>query len=267
MSLSLKSVPPLQGARWVRDGFRLFGRYPLGFSAMFAAFLFAVLVSSLLPFLGGVLMLASVPLLSLGFMVAGASALAGGPIHPGQFFTPLRGDASRRRSLLTLCGGYALAAVLIMVLADTVDGGAFERLQRLLAEGNRSREVEALLAEPSFQTAMMLRLVLVTLLSVPFWHAPALVHWGGQTPAQALFSSTLAVWRCKGAFVVYAVTWTAVIIVFGLVTTLLLRLLGQGGLAGVVALPGGLILSTVFYVSLLFTYQDSFGGTRELPAP
>jgi hypothetical protein len=36
---------------------------------------------------------------------------------------------------------------------------------------------------------------------------------------------------------------------------------------GMVALPGGLILSTVFYVSLLFTYVESFGGTREAPVP
>jgi hypothetical protein len=38
---------------------------------------------------------------------------------------------------------------------------------------------------------------------VPFWHAPGLVHWGSQGVGQALFSSTLAVWRCRGAFVVY----------------------------------------------------------------
>lgn len=267
MALSLKTVPPLQGARWVRDGFRLFGRHPLAFSSLFAGFLLAMLVSSLVPLVGPLVLLAAVPLLSLGFMVAAESALHGGPIHVGQFFSPLRTDPARRRALLALCGLYAVAAVLIMIVADAVDDGAFERLQRLLAQGGRSKEVEALLAQPGFQWAMGLRALLITLLSVLFWHAPALVHWGGQGAAQSLFSSTLAVWRCKGAFCVYSLTWTGLIVVFGVVTSLLLGLLGQPRLLGIVALPGGLILSTVFYVSLLFTYVESFGGTRETPAP
>lgn len=267
MSLSLKTVPPLQGARWVRDGFRLFGRHPLAFSSLFAGFLLAMLLSSLVPVVGAIVLVAAVPLLSLGFMVAAESALHDGPIHIGQFFTPLRADAARRRALLVLCGLYAVGAVVTMLVADAVDGGGFEKLQRLLAEGNRPKEVEALLASSEFQAAMMLRALLITVLSVLFWHAPALVHWGGQGAAQALFSSTLAVWRSKGAFVVYTLTWMAMIIVFGAATTLLLSLLGQSRLIGLVALPGGLILSTVFYVSLLFTYVDSFGGTREVPAP
>ncbi len=267
MALSLKTVAPLHGAHWVRDGFRLFGRHPLAFSSLFAGFLLAMLVSSIVPLVGPLVLLAAVPLLSLGFMVASESALHGGPIHIGQFFSPLRGDAARRRALLVLCGLYAVGAVLIMVVADAVDDGAFERLQRLLAQGGRSKEVQALLAQPGFQWAMGLRAVLITLLSVLFWHAPALVHWGGQGAAQALFSSTLAVWRCKGAFLVYTLTWTGMIILFGVVTSLLLGLLGQARLMGIVALPGGLILSTVFYVSLLFTYVESFGGTREAPTP
>jgi hypothetical protein len=267
MALSLKTVAPLHGAHWVRDGFRLFGRHPLAFSSLFAGFLLAMLLSSLVPLVGPLVLLAAVPLLSLGFMVASESALHAGPIHVGQFFTPLRGDPARRRALLVLCGLYAVGAVLIMVVADTVDDGAFERLQRLLAQGGRSKEVQALLEQPAFQWAMAMRTVLITLLSVLFWHAPALVHWGGQGTAQALFSSTLAVWRCKGAFLVYTLTWTGLIVVFGVVTSLLLGLLGQPRLMGMVALPGGLILSTVFYVSLLFTYVDSFGGTRETPTP
>ena len=267
MALSLKTVSPLQGARWVRDGFRLFGRHPLAFSSLFAGFLLAMLVGSLVPVVGPLVLLAAVPLLSLGFMVATESALHEGPVHIGQFFSPLRADPARRRALLVLCGLYAVGAVLTMVVADWMDGGAFERLQRMLAQGGRGKEIEALLAQGGFQGAMGVRALLITVLSVLFWHAPALVHWGGQSAAQALFSSTLAVWRCKGAFLVYTLTWAALVLVFGVVTSLLLSLLGQPRLMGIVALPGGLILSTVFYVSLLFTYVESFGGTREAPAP
>ena len=48
------------------------------------------------------LQMATLPLLSLGFMVAGQSALLGGGVHPGQFFEPLRGSPQKRRALITL---------------------------------------------------------------------------------------------------------------------------------------------------------------------
>ncbi len=112
-----------------------------------------------------------------------------------------------------------------------------------------------------------MRFGLAALLSVPFWQAPPLVYWQGQGVAQALFSSTLALWRCKGAFAVYALAWSAVIVAFAAVAALLFSLLGARQLAGVVAMPAALVFSTVFYVSLLFTYEGCFSeGEAALPA-
>ena len=105
-----------------------------------------------------------------------------------------------------------------------------------------------------------------TLLSVPFWHAPALVHWGGQGVRQALFSSTLALWRTKGAFVTYMLAWGGVLLaVRRSSAALLFGLIGAPQLAGVVGVPAGLVFSTVFYVSLLFTFNDSFGAAPSAP--
>jgi hypothetical protein len=268
MPLVLNSVPPSQGLRWLRDGWRLFGRFPLAFSAMFAAFLFAVLLASLVPLVGPAVMLAALPMLSLGFMAASEAALGGGPVHPGYYLRPLRGDPRRRRALLVLCGVYGAAAIAIMLASDLIDDGAFARLQHMLAEGDKPKEIDALLAEPRFTWGLLVRIGLVTLLSVPYWHAPALVHWGGQGPWQALFSSTLAVWRCKGAFLAYMMGWAVMVMVFGAVAMLLFALFGMPQLAGLLALPAALIFSTVFYVSLLFTFNDSFGGTQQsLPPP
>ncbi len=261
MTLQLKTVPAARGPRWIADAFRLFARKPLLFTMMFAVFLFAALVVSLVPLLGGLVQMAALPLLSLGFMIASESALTGGPVHPAQFIEPLRGDPARRRSLLILCAIYGVSALAILLLADAVSDSAWSRLQGLMMQGEKTQsEIDALLAEPGVATAVVLALVLGTALSVPFWHAPALVYWGGQGVAQALFSSTLAVWRCKGAFFTYALAWAAVVGLFGLVAALLFGLLGMPQLANVVGVPAGLTFSTVFYISLLFTFTDSFGG-------
>lgn len=260
MPLTLKPVPPARGLRWLRDGFALYAKRPLGFAAMFVVFLFAAIVAALVPLAGSLLQMAMLPLLSLGFMVAGQSALFGGPVKPTQFIEPLRGDPQRRIALLQLCLLYGACALLILVLCDMLSAGAMQRVQVLVAKGAPQSQIDAVLTEPGVAMAAFAGAVLGSLLAVPFWHAPALVHWGGQRAAQALFSSTVAVWRSKGAFLLYGLGWTALVLFFGLVTALVFGLFGAAQFASMLALPAGLVFSTVFYVSLLFTFNDSFGG-------
>lgn len=267
MALVLKTVPPQQGVRWVRDGFRLFGRAPLGFTALLLAFLLFAFMLALFPLVGSLAMLLTLPLLSLGFMVGSEAALAGRPVHAGAFIQPFRGKPQARRTLIQLCLAYAGATVLTMGLSDWVDGGAFDQLQRLLARGRADAEIDALLASGQLGQGMVVRFGLIALLSVPFWHAPALAHWGGQAAAQSLFSSTLALWRNKGAFVVYSLTWGALVVVFAVAVGFIGMLTGSREFASFLVMPGVLVISTAFYVSLLFTFNDCFGpGAAAKPA-
>ncbi len=260
MALSLLRVPPQRGAVWIRDAFRLFGRRPVAFTGLFFVFLFAAMMVLFVPVVGGLLQMMTLPMLSLGFMVAARSALAGGPVQPGQFVEPLTGDRQRRIALLTLCVVYGVGAALLLWLCNAISGGSLARLQELLAAGDSAREeMDALMAEPDVFLGTVVGLLGATLWSIPFWHAPALVYWGGQSAGHALFSSTVAVWRCKGAFLVYSIVWAGVIGLFGAVAAIVLSAFGAPQLAGLMALPAGLMFSTVFYVSLIFTFDDSFG--------
>src|SRR5512139_83466 len=230
MALTLRTVEPRQGFVWLRQAFATFFRKPLPFTLLFVVFLFAALVALSLPYLGGILVMMTLPMLSLGFMVATRSALDSGAVHPGQYLEPLRGPTPRRRALIQLCALYALATVAIVALSDAVDGGRFERLQVLMASGDDGEaeraELAALLDDPRLMWGLIVRFGLATLLSIPFWHAPALVHWGGQGTMQSLFSSTLACWRTRGALLSYAMGWVAMVAAFSLAVGLLLGLLG-----------------------------------------
>ncbi|MBL8332435.1 MAG: hypothetical protein JNM08_05000 [Rubrivivax sp.] len=260
MAMTLKTVGPGRGAQWVSDGLRLYMKRPMAFTGLFALFLVAALFVAIVPVIGGVLQVMAIPLLSLGFMVASQSALMEGPVKPSQFIEPLRAAPRQRRDLLILCGLYALLVLLSMWLADLVADGGFGRLMELMRKPNPpAAEVEALLADRGLAAGALLGTALITLITVPFWHAPALVHWAHQGPAQALFSSTLAVWRTRGAFLVYALTWFVLMVAFGVVTALLFRVLGLGALAPLLAMPAGLFFSTLFYMTLIFTFNDSFG--------
>lgn len=265
-ALILKSVDAARGPRWIADAFRLFMRKPLAFTSLFVLFLFAGIVVSIVPVLGALLQFMSLPLLCLGYMVAGQSALLDGPVHPKQFIEPLLGDANKRRALLTLCVIYGASALLLLLLADGVSNHAWSRLQNLMAKANTPQaDIVALLSEPGLTVGMLILALGGTALSVPFWHAPALVHWGGQGVGQALFSSSLAVWRSKGAFFSYMMAWLGVMFVVGLGTAFVLGLLGLQQLVGLTAVPVGLVFSAVFYLSVLFTFNDSFGGGAASP--
>jgi hypothetical protein len=267
MTLLLKPVVPARGLRWIADAFVLFARRPLAFTMLFAAFMFCALLATLVPLVGGVLQMMSLPLLSLGFMVASRSAQQGGPVSPAQFIEPLRGDAARRKSLLLMCLIYGLGAVLILWLSDAVSNNALNRLMALASKGSATQaQIDALLSEPGVATGGLLLGLLGSVLSAPFWHAPALVHWAGQGLGQALFSSWLAVWRSKGAFLLYMLGWFFLIVLFGVGSALLFSMLGMRQLAGLAAVPAGLLFSTVFYVSLLFVFNDSFGAGVPDPA-
>jgi len=266
MALALKHVPAARGAQWVRDGFRLYARRPLGFTGLFLVFLFAAMMALFVPWIGGALQMALVPMLSLGFMVASATARQGGPVLPGAFVVPLTGPRDRRRALLLLCTGYGLAAMALIWLSNWLSDGQLIELQRQLGTGQApAEEVDALAADRGVFVGFLTLVCGAAALSIPFWHAPALVWWGAQGPAQALFSSTLAMWRAKGAFVVYGLTWVGLIFGFALASALVFGLLGAPQIAGVLAIPVGLLFTTVFYVSLLGTFEDSFGGLAPTP--
>jgi hypothetical protein len=266
--MKLRQVPARQGALWVRNGFRIFFRKPVAFAMLFASFLFAGLVFMLLPYVGGVLLLMALPLASLGFMLGTQTALKGKSPTATVFWQPLRVDKKRRLALLKLGLVYAVCTVVILWLAGWVDAGKFDALQELMANAKTpAEEIQKRLLDPELQAGLALRMGLAALLSLPFWHAPALIHWGAQGWAKAMFFSTVACWRNKGAFAVYGLVWVAVVLLFAAVVNTVFIALGAPRMVTAAAMPAGLMFSTVFYASLFFSFVDCFEPEAGPAAP
>jgi hypothetical protein len=265
MKLVLKTVRPHQGVQWITQSWRLFGRAPLALTGLLGTFLFVALLAMFIPVVGGIVVVVLLPMLSLVMMMGSAAALRGQLVPPSLLLAPLRADDLRRRRLLAMGGLYAAGTLLILLMADGLDGGKFAELQQVMSTGLESedqrRQAQALLEDGQLRDAMILRLVLTALLSVPFWYAPALVWWGGQGVAQSLFSSVLALWRSRGAFLVYLAAWITLLALGGSLLGVVLQALGAGQLLGALAMPLGLTLSVVFYVSLYFMFVQTFGTT------
>ncbi len=268
--MRLKSVPANQGLLWAQLGVRTFLRRPIAFAALLGAFVLAAFAAALVPFIGPLIGLAMLPLVTLGFMLASRIVVEGGVPTPMVYVVPLRAERSRVVSLLWLGAVYAAATFAALWVSGIVDGGALAGLMQPVPDGQNPSDVVAKrLAEPGLLAGLALRLGLTGLLSVPFWHAPALVYWDGQRVAQSLFSSTLACWRNRGAFFVYALAWCAFVMMFGMAASLVFALFGSPEMFAVAGVPISLMITTVFYASLYFTFADSFtsnGETAALPA-
>lgn len=260
MALTLKTVEPRQGLVWVRQGVQEFFRHPLGYMALFMTFMLAGIPLSLLGSLGEVLLLAGIPLLSLAYMTATAGSLRGAAPRLSVFVAPWRHlPVPRRKALLTLSLGYAFMTLVLLMLCELIDQGGVQALmEAATAPEPDSAEVERLAGSPEVMGGILARIAVTVLLGIPFWHAPGLVCWGGQSPAQSLFSSVLALWHARGAFLLYGLGWAALLMAAATVMSLLSMLLGTS-LVGLLTMPLALVLTGAFYASLFFTFRDSFG--------
>ncbi|MBS0445451.1 MAG: hypothetical protein JSR59_05810 [Proteobacteria bacterium] len=257
--MKLKTVPARDGALWVRRGFIVFFRHPMIYTGLFAAFMFLVFVLVMIPLIGVPLLLAVLPLVSLGFMVATRAVVEGRQPTPAALIEPLRTGKPRLIALVQLGIAYAAATFCIQWLSDVVDGGALDALlEALPAGGTTPAAVADKLSNPQLGIGLVLRFGLAALLALPFWHAPALVHWGAQSAGKALFFSTMACWRNRGAFVLYVLTWGAVIMVFALLANIVFALLGQAQWVAIASMPASLMFSAIFYASLYFTFAACF---------
>ncbi len=268
--MRLASVPARRGATWVREGFRAVAMRPFAFAALFMLVMFATLLVQLLPLLV-VVVLPLITLVPLGFMIATQTTLRGGMPTPRVFIDPLRVNRSRTVALLRLGFIYALAMFAVIWLSGLIDGGATASLLEAAAPAASAPDAAASAADQTVSaglpSGLWLAFALAGLLSVPFWHAPALVHWGGQSCAQALFTSTLACWRNRGAFAVYGLVWVALAAGFGMLFAWLVALVGPSQLLMIAVYPVGLIGAMAYYASLYFTFADCFTVDEPEPTP
>ncbi len=258
MILHLQTVPSRNGMLWIRHGFKVFQRKPMALAGLFSVFLFAAMVMLMLPGAGVMLLLMAVPQLSLGFMLATHLVLQNKTPTAGVYLMPFRLTKERRNTQLLLGLCYAIAIIAISYVCSQMDDGSIAQLSKLIGDGASPEKIAEAIDNSILPWIAGTWLILLALLSIPFWHAAALVHWGGQGLMQAFFSSTLGVWRNRGAFAYNGLLWGLLHICLELTVSLLASLLGLGQLVSIIAMACGLLLSTVFYASLYFTFIDCY---------
>ena len=267
--MRLLRAEPGDGLVWIRRAFQTFLLQPFGLAALFALCAFVAFAVSWLPVVGGALLPVIAPAGSLLFMIATARVQAGEKPLPGAIATLLGAGRPRLVELLKLGVAYLAASVAATLLFMAFDGGATATWMEAVSSTAASAPAasapggtSAPLPDARVVISSLLRMALLVLLSVPFWHAPAIIYWGRQGFAKSLFFSTMAVWRNRGAFAVYGLGWFGLSLAFALVFSVLVALLGvpqKPSLIAVLVFVSALsFLLTLMYTSLWFTVTGCF---------
>lgn len=241
----INTVPASAGALWLRDGWRLFARQPLGLSAMVVVYLMMLLVPALIPVAGLALSGVLAPFATVALLAACREVDARRAPNIGLFAQPFQ-DARARGPMFQL-GMINAALVLTVALLGNLLGGPEP-------EGPPASLTDIPV------DLIALQLVLYTPVLMLMWFAPVLVGWHRLTPGKAMFGSVVACWRNKLALLVYGVVVTlvmtaasaVVVVVFGAIFT------SREALSLVLA-PLALVLMTLVQASFYPMYKSVFG--------
>jgi hypothetical protein len=255
--MKLNIVPAGTGIQWVKLGITTFLKQPLGLTGLFFMYWAAAFLLLVLPLVGPVLALATMPMATLGMMVAAQEAAEGRFPMPKAMAALFR--AGRQRLLAMGLLGLIYAALLMAVVA----------LVPLIVDVSGLRTVTPETMTPEiaaqFLSAMSAGALLYLPVSLMFWHTPALVYWHRVSPVKSIFFSVVACLRNGKALLLFGVGWAAV--VFGALMVMATLSLVTGQMVAAFAMqPLVLMISAMFSTSLYFTFRDSFVATSD-PEP
>ncbi len=251
--MKLHIVPARTGITWVKLGIRTFFRQPLALSGLFFMFLAVMSLASMVPVVGLGLAMALLPACTLGLMAASKEADAGNFPMPLVFLSAFRAGRQQLRAMLTLGVMYGVGLAIVMGVTALFDEGRFAAgyLAGSAPSIDMARDTDS-------RAAMMAFLVLQLPLSLMFWHAPALVHWHQVPPLKSVFFSLVACLRNLLAFTVFGLAWISITMALIVVVSLLTGILGNPQVAGVVLLPGTLMIAAMIFTSTYFSFRDCF---------
>ena len=256
--MKLQIVPASRGVQWAKLGMRTFLKQPLALVGLFFMFMAMISLLSMVPLLGNVGALILIPGATLGFMAAAKEAQGGNFPMPVILVTAFREGPDKRRAMLVLGVLYMLGFLLVLGISALADGGKFARLY--LVGGSMSGE---LMEAADFELALLLSMVLYLPLSLMFWHAPALVHWHGVSPAKSVFFSLVACKRNFSAFTVFGLVWLGVFMAVGVAVAFVSLAMGNPDMVAVLMFPAAMLIAAMFFTSLFFSYRDCFDDTMD----
>lgn len=236
--MEIRKVNAGQGWRWIADGFGLFKKNPLIWIVLFVIYFLILLVFTIIPLVGPLIMSVLAPVFTAGFMLACRDVENGNELELRYL---IAGFMHNTAQLVTVGGLYLVGSIAIMGLVMLGGGGAILGAAALNGmHGGQPPDV-LLGAVGGMMVAMLIALMLLIPLLMAYWFAPALVFFNDLSPLEAMKASFTGCLKNWLPFTVYSLVCL--------------------GLSIVAMIPFGLgllVLIPVITASLYTGYKDIF---------
>lgn len=248
--MQVHQVPALGGVLWMRDGWRLFKRQPIGLPAMVVFYMLMVIVPLLLPdYVDQAALMLISPFATVGVMTACREIGQGRAPTVLVFGAAFREPGARSRLLRLGLINAALALLLTLLVRGLGLHGLYVEAG---ADGTPT------ISDVDWLAIMINFLLLAPVLAVMCF-SPMLVAWHGMTPAKAMFGSALACLRNLGSLFVYGnavvlFVFLVVWVVFGAIA----QLTSSQSVQSMFIAPIGLIVVSIVQASYYAMYASIF---------
>lgn len=253
--MQLRQAKARDGYLWIRQGLWLFKKNPLAFFMLIFLYIFIAQFLILIPVFGVFIVLLLTPALTVGFMTACQMVIKGERVTPGVYLVGLRNVIPNiRKNLLVLGTIYAFLVLILSLIASAfID---FQQLIPMLTEQKQPtiREVKELYFSLGIGACLYVPIAMV------MWFAPVLVAWEKMSVGQALFSSWIACWTNKAAFIYYLAIWGIVIVAVPFFIEAMLDSFGARAAIPFVIPPYSMAALTVMYCSFFATWKACFNN-------
>jgi hypothetical protein len=251
----MNKLPARAGWDWVKQGFALFRKNPLGLSVLFFSYMLLTFWLGVIPVVGKMLSFMLIPVFTVAFMQGCANAEQGKRVHLSLLFVGFRSPALR--SLLKLGAIYLGAAALAAGASALIDDGMLLKVLTRQMEPDAKEAKDSALGS-AVMFAALIQLCVFVMLS---FSAP-LIYWKGMSVGKAVFYSVFGILGALKPFLVFALSWFGISAVVGQVVFLLA---GQSKAFTAVLVPISLVYTIVVFCSFYVIYRQLFGAPESKP--
>jgi uncharacterized membrane protein len=200
--MELRKADAGRGWQWIAGGFALFRKNPPIWIALFVIYFLIVIVVSIIPVVGPLVMTLLAPVFTAGFMLACRSVEAGEELELGYLVAGFKHNTGQ---LVTVGGLYLVGSIIILGLMMMSGGGAILGSAALgQMQGIEPNEV-MVGAMGGMLIALLVALALLIPLLMAYWFAPALVVLRNMTAMEAMKLSFIGCLRNIWPFLVFGV--------------------------------------------------------------
>ena len=231
-----QSLPAGHGWTWIAEGWELFKRQPGMWIGIILLFFVIMVVSALIPFVGGLLLSLFGPVFAAGIALGCKALDEGRELEIGHLF----GGFRNRTGTLIAVGAIYLAGTLVVMLLVGLTMGV--GMGAMMGQGD-PESMEAL--GMTFLLAMLIMMALILPLVMAIWLAAPLVVFHEEGAVEAMKGSFSGCLKNILPFLVYGVILFVLMIV-----------------ASVPLLLGWLVLGPVISITVYTAYRDVFFKPR-----